>query len=315
MGVAEMALIDADLHQSLNWMACVPLPTPTSPGHEAHHAHVCSENDITDAGLENDFIDEYDNFGVMETVELKPGGASIQVTEENKMEYIHLLCKHRLEGRVEEQVRAFRQGLHEVVPAEALAIFDERELEVSAIRGLKWRYVDDCVAQLLIGGLSDVDVDDWKKVRFDSRPEKALADGGLPSTPTTEGTRRPTRSSSGSGRCAAQRLVSGRPSLILQPLSDHPVLADGEAVAPAPVHDRHVAHARQRLPGPSGLGRSAQVHHREGRCCRGAAEDPYCQSLPSRLTSPRAYDRSFLVLQPARPPALRDSGKVASLSV
>ncbi|KAM0753986.1 HECT-domain-containing protein [Meredithblackwellia eburnea MCA 4105] len=124
VGVPEMALIDADLHQSLNWMA---------------------ENDITDAGLENDFIDEYDNFGVTETVELKPGGKNIPVTEENKMEYIQLLCKHRLLGRVEEQVKAFRQGLHEVISAEALAIFDERELE------------------LLIGGLADVDVEDWKK--------------------------------------------------------------------------------------------------------------------------------------------------------
>ncbi|KAL8278008.1 hypothetical protein RQP46_009640 [Phenoliferia psychrophenolica] len=124
VGVPEMALIDADLHQSLTWMA---------------------ENDITDAGLENDFVDEYDNFGMTEIVPLKPGGADIKVTEANKMEYIHLLCKHRLEGRIEEQVKAFRHGLHEVVSAEALAIFDERELE------------------LLIGGLSDVDVDDWKK--------------------------------------------------------------------------------------------------------------------------------------------------------
>ncbi|KAK4704406.1 hypothetical protein P7C70_g1799, partial [Phenoliferia sp. Uapishka_3] len=117
----------------------------TLPPIFSHSDPSFSENDITDAGLENDFVDEYDNFGVMQIVELKPGGANIPVTEENKMEYIHLLCKHRLDGRVEQQVKAFRQGLHEVVPPEALSIFDERELE------------------LLIGGLSDVDVDDWKK--------------------------------------------------------------------------------------------------------------------------------------------------------
>ena len=31
-------------------------------------------------------------------VELKPGGAEIAVTEENKLEYLGLLAKHRLSG-------------------------------------------------------------------------------------------------------------------------------------------------------------------------------------------------------------------------
>ena len=60
-----MALIDAELHQALTWM---------------------SENDITEAGLERDYVDEYENFGAMESFELVPGGAGIPVTEANKME-------------------------------------------------------------------------------------------------------------------------------------------------------------------------------------------------------------------------------------
>lgn len=112
VGVEEMALIDADLHQSLQWMA---------------------ENDISEAGLENDFVDEFDSFGRIETIELKPGGANIPVTEENKHEYIKLLCEHRLKGRVEEQVKAFKAGLYQIVPYEQLKIFDERELEVRRI--------------------------------------------------------------------------------------------------------------------------------------------------------------------------------------
>ncbi|KAK4048797.1 hypothetical protein OIV83_004563 [Microbotryomycetes sp. JL201] len=123
VGLDDMALIDADVHQSLTWMV---------------------ENDITDV-LELDFVDEYDSFGVTQQVELKPNGANIPVTETNKLEYVKLLCEQRLKGRISQQIEAFKKGLHEIVKPEALAIFDERELE------------------LLIGGLSDIDIDDWMK--------------------------------------------------------------------------------------------------------------------------------------------------------
>lgn len=103
-------MIDADLYQSLNWML---------------------NNDITDI-IDREFIDEFETFGVVETVELKPGGAAIAVTEDNKAEFIRLLCEHRLKGRVEKQLNAFKKGLYEIVPGESLKIFDERELEVSA---------------------------------------------------------------------------------------------------------------------------------------------------------------------------------------
>jgi len=78
--------------------------------------------------------DEFETFGVVETVELKPGGANLTVTEENKAEFIRLLCEHRLKGRVEHQLNAFKKGLYEIVPEESLRIFDERELEVSNVR-------------------------------------------------------------------------------------------------------------------------------------------------------------------------------------
>lgn len=101
-----------------------------------------------------------------ETVELKPGGAQIPVTEANKAEFIRLLCEHRLKGRVEQQLDAFNKGLYEIVPEETLKIFDERELEVSLLvsccckQGLT---VPGVASQLLIGGLSDIDVEDWEK--------------------------------------------------------------------------------------------------------------------------------------------------------
>lgn len=52
------------------------------------------DNDISDLGLELTFSVETDVFGAMEEVPLKPGGASIIVTQENKVSrfglYLHL---------------------------------------------------------------------------------------------------------------------------------------------------------------------------------------------------------------------------------
>ena len=46
-----------------------------------------SENDITDI-IENTFSAEDDRFGEAVTVDLKPNGQNIPVTNENKKEYI-----------------------------------------------------------------------------------------------------------------------------------------------------------------------------------------------------------------------------------
>ena len=78
-------------------------------------------------------------------MDLKPGGRDIVVTEENKEEYVELVVNWRVCKRVDEQYKAFQQGFHELVPPELVAVFDDRELE------------------LLIGGIAEIDVDDWKK--------------------------------------------------------------------------------------------------------------------------------------------------------
>lgn len=46
---------------------------------------------------------------------------------------------------MEEQFSAFVSGFNELIPSDHVNVFDERELE------------------LLIGGIADIDVDDWKK--------------------------------------------------------------------------------------------------------------------------------------------------------
>ena len=76
---------------------------------------------------------------------MKPGGADIAVTEENKEEYLNLVTEWRMTRGIEEQTKAFLDGFNEVVPLEWLQYFDERELE------------------LMLCGMQEIDVEDWQK--------------------------------------------------------------------------------------------------------------------------------------------------------
>ena len=56
-----------------------------------------------------------------------------------------MITEWRIQKRVEEQFNAFLSGFNELIPPDLVNVFDERELE------------------LLIGGIADIDVEDWKK--------------------------------------------------------------------------------------------------------------------------------------------------------
>lgn len=118
----DMDSIDDVLYKGLVWM---------------------QENDVTDM-MYNFSVDD-DQFGEKVEIELKAGGKDIDVTNENKAEYIELLTDWRINKRTRDQMNAFNRGLFEVIPRHLIQIFDDRELE------------------LLIGGISEIDIDDWYK--------------------------------------------------------------------------------------------------------------------------------------------------------
>lgn len=122
VSLKDMESLDLEYYKSLVWIL---------------------ENDITDVTFETFSID-VDKFGLVETVDLVPDGHNIAVTEENKQEYVRLVVEHRLVKSVEEQLEHFLAGFHDIIPPELIAIFNEQELE------------------LLISGLPEIDVDDWK---------------------------------------------------------------------------------------------------------------------------------------------------------
>ncbi|KAF9935205.1 hypothetical protein FBU30_006290 [Linnemannia zychae] len=118
----DVEAVDPEYYKSLVWML---------------------ENDITDI-VDETFSVETDDFGNMKTVDLKPNGRNIPVTEENKHEYVKYITEQKLTLAIKDQIHSFLQGFHEIIPANLISIFNEQELE------------------LLISGLPDIDVDEWK---------------------------------------------------------------------------------------------------------------------------------------------------------
>ncbi|XP_042543591.1 E3 ubiquitin-protein ligase NEDD4 isoform X3 [Dipodomys spectabilis] len=101
------------------------------------------ENDPTELDLR--FIIDEELFGQTHQHELKNGGSEIVVTNKNKKEYIYLVIQWRFVNRIQKQMSAFKEGFFELIPQDLIKIFDENELE------------------LLMCGLGDVDVNDWRE--------------------------------------------------------------------------------------------------------------------------------------------------------
>ncbi|KAJ0000758.1 hypothetical protein NQD34_005778 [Periophthalmus magnuspinnatus] len=120
--LSDLETTDPELHKSLVWIL---------------------ENDITSV-LDHTFCVEHNAFGKFMQHELKPNGRNIPVTEENKKEYVRLYVNWRFMRGIEAQFLALQKGFGELIPQHLLKPFDHKELE------------------LIIGGLSKIDLTDWK---------------------------------------------------------------------------------------------------------------------------------------------------------
>uniref|UniRef100_A0A665WP51 E3 ubiquitin-protein ligase n=1 Tax=Echeneis naucrates TaxID=173247 RepID=A0A665WP51_ECHNA len=103
------------------------------------------DNNIEECGLEMFFSVDMEILGKITSHDLKPDGANVLVTEENKEEYISLMAEWRFSRGVEGQTKAFLDGFNEVVPLQWLQYFDEKELEV------------------MLCGMQEVDLQDWQR--------------------------------------------------------------------------------------------------------------------------------------------------------
>ncbi|XP_004536763.1 E3 ubiquitin-protein ligase HUWE1 isoform X2 [Ceratitis capitata] len=102
------------------------------------------KNDISTLGYELTFSTEIQEFGVTQVRDLIPNGRNIAVTEENKFDYVQLVCQLKMSGSIRQQLDAFLEGFYDIIPKHLISIFNEQELE------------------LLISGLPDIDIEDLR---------------------------------------------------------------------------------------------------------------------------------------------------------
>ncbi|XP_077573493.1 itchy E3 ubiquitin protein ligase b [Stigmatopora nigra] len=124
LALKDLESVDPEFYNSLIWI---------------------KDNNIEECGLEMFFCVDKEILGEITTHDLKPGGGDIQVTEENKEEYIRLVAEWRLSRGVEEQTQAFFEGFNEVLPQQYLQYFDAKELEV------------------MLCGMQEIDLTDWQR--------------------------------------------------------------------------------------------------------------------------------------------------------
>ncbi|CCK69392.1 E3 ubiquitin-protein ligase TOM1 KNAG_0C02810 [Huiozyma naganishii CBS 8797] len=122
VSLKDMESLDPDYYKSLVWIL---------------------ENDITDI-IDETFSVETDDYGEHTVVDLIENGRNIPVTEQNKQQYVRSIIEFKLHLSVKEQMDNFLDGFYALIPKDLISIFDEQEIE------------------LLISGLPDIDVDDWK---------------------------------------------------------------------------------------------------------------------------------------------------------
>lgn len=104
----ELPSLDQDLYRSLTFIK--------------HH-----QGDVADLDLT--FSVDEDYLGRIVTHELIPGGKAIPVTNDNKINYIHLMAHFRMHTQIKDQTAAFIRGFRSIINPEWLSLFSTPELQ------------------------------------------------------------------------------------------------------------------------------------------------------------------------------------------
>ncbi len=104
----ELPSLDAELYRNLTYVK--------------HY-----EGDVSDLDLTFSF--DQDMMGQIITHELVPGGRGVAVTDENKINYMHLIARFRMHAQIREQTAAFTRGFRSLVPPDWLQLFSSCEVQ------------------------------------------------------------------------------------------------------------------------------------------------------------------------------------------
>ncbi|XP_004930382.1 ubiquitin-protein ligase E3B [Bombyx mori] len=106
--IDELPSLDRDLYRSLTYI-------------KHFQGDICS--------LELTFSVDEERLGEIVTHELVPGGKGIPVTNENKINYIHLMAHFRMHMQIKDQTNAFIKGFRTIINPEWLSLFSTPELQ------------------------------------------------------------------------------------------------------------------------------------------------------------------------------------------
>lgn len=118
---SDLELVDLELYRNLTWLL--------------------ENSNVESIGL--DFTVSYEYNGTICNYDLVENGSMVQVTDENKEDYLMKRLRHRMLDSVKLQLENLLKGVYEVVPPTLLSVFDYQELD------------------LLLCGVPEIDVGDW----------------------------------------------------------------------------------------------------------------------------------------------------------
>uniref|UniRef100_A0A1B6LAX7 Ubiquitin-protein ligase E3B n=1 Tax=Graphocephala atropunctata TaxID=36148 RepID=A0A1B6LAX7_9HEMI len=106
----ELPSLDKELYRSLTYIK-----------------HLQGPGDVSQLDLT--FSVDEDVLGRLVTHELIPGGRALTVTNQNKINYIHLMAHFRMHTQIQKQTAAFIRGFRSIINLEWLSIFSTPELQ------------------------------------------------------------------------------------------------------------------------------------------------------------------------------------------
>eukprot|EP00936_MAST-01D_sp_MAST-1D-sp1_P000804 g804.t1 len=146
-GMNDLKSLDPQHFNGLMWLLKNPIRAPGDDNVDDSAAKSDAKDNGDDSAVEIDqnFTAMVEIMGSMQEVELIRGGANKRVTEDNKRDYVRCAVRFRMGGPVSAQLKALKDGFHDVIPPRALKAFTPDELS------------------LLLTGKSSVDVGEWRR--------------------------------------------------------------------------------------------------------------------------------------------------------
>ncbi len=116
--ISDLEDYDADLAKNLQWML---------------------ENNVED--ISATFTYETEIFSQRVIQELCEGGYEIEVTEENKKDYIKKVCEAKMTKEIQKQTQAFLKGFRTILPTEFLSYLIPCEQNTSILISQKYQLI------------------------------------------------------------------------------------------------------------------------------------------------------------------------------